>query len=125
MAYIGIRFRWQKEQQRGWTLLDPREPGNAVSNIDTLYVNLKDFQGFGSNSQSWLRVHFRTDHLEFLRYGAGIPYQMKYPESLQLLAALVQGRRLLIIGKTNLWEVDLEQVASLATEVTESTGKRK
>ena len=122
---VFIRFRWQKEQQRGWTLLDTRDPGNAVANLenlDVLYVNLKEFHGFDSNSQPWMQVKFTPGHMEFLRYGADTPYQMKYPESLELLTALVKGRRLLLIGKTNLWEINLEQVSR---RLPENRGRNK
>ncbi len=71
---------------------------------------LKEFAGFEGGSQSWMQVRFFPGHMEFLRHKAEAPYKMAYPEPLHLLAAMVKGKRLLLIGKTNLWEINLERV---------------
>lgn len=117
-----IRVRWKKggqtgqreyeREQRGWTLFEPdsKKPRNEESN--TFFVNLQGFPGFRrlSRNQSWMRVRLAPAHLEFLRYGAESPIKMNLPEPLKLLTAFVKDKRLLLIGRTHLWEINLERV---------------
>jgi WD40 repeat protein len=116
-----VRVRWKKagqpgqheyeHEQRGWTLFDPgrKKPGNEESN--TFFVNLQEFPGFRGLDQtdSWMRVRVAPGHLEFLRYGAESPYKMNLPGPLKLLAAFVKDKRLLLIGRTHLWDINLER----------------
>lgn len=109
-----VRFRWQKEKQRGWTLIDSTDPQKPAFYGNALYVHLKEFATFDEDSQPWMQVRFFPRHMEFLRHGAEAPYKMDYPEPMEVLAAMVKGKQLLLIGKTNLWEINLEQVFSLS-----------
>ena len=109
-----IRFRWEKEKQRGWTLIDTTDPEKPAFYGNALYVHLKEFDTFDESSQPWMQVRFFPGHMEYLRHGAKAPYKMDYPEPLQVLAAMVKGKRLLLISKTNLWEINLEHVFSSA-----------
>jgi hypothetical protein len=68
-----------------------------------------------------MQVRFFPGHMEFLRHGVEAPYKMDYPEPMEVLAAMVKGKQLLLIGKTNLWEINLEHVFISATEGTEDT----
>jgi hypothetical protein len=120
-----IRFRWEKEKQRGWTLIDTADPQKPAFYGNALYVHLKEFAAYNESSQPWMQVRFFPGHMEFLRHKAETPYKMAYPEPLQLLAAMVKGKRLLLIGRTNLWEINLERVFISATEGTEDTEARK
>jgi hypothetical protein len=103
-----VRFRWEKEKQRGWTLIDTTDPKKPAFYGNALYVHLKEFDTYNESSRPWMQVRFFPGHMEFLRYRAEAPYKMDYPEPLQVLAAMVKGKRLLLIGKTNLWEINLE-----------------
>lgn len=116
-----IRFRWQKEKQRGWTLIDTTDPKKPAFYGNALYVHLKEFDAFDEDSQPWMQVRFFPGNMEFLRHGAETPYKMDYPEPMQVLAAMVNGKQLLLIGKTNLWEINLDEVFISATEGTEDT----
>ncbi|MGD2087603.1 MAG: hypothetical protein PVH61_15560 [Candidatus Aminicenantes bacterium] len=116
-----IRFRWQKEKQRGWTLIDTTDPQKPAFYGNALYVHLEEYATFDEGTQPWMQVRFFPGHMEFLRHGAEVPYKMDYPEPMEVLAAMVKGKQLLLIGKTNLWEINLEQVFISATEVTEDT----
>jgi hypothetical protein len=116
-----VRVRWKKgdqtgqreyeREERGWTLFDPasKKPGNEESN--TFFVNLQKFPGFRGldQNQSWMRVRVAPAYLEFLRYGAESPIKMNLPEPLKLLTAFVKDKRLLLIGRTHLWEINLER----------------
>jgi WD40 repeat protein len=111
-----VRFRWEKQKQRGWTLIDTTDPQKPAFYGNALYVYLKEFASFDESTQPWMQVRFFPGHMEFLRHGAAAPYKMDYPEPMQVLAAMVKGKRLLLIGKTNLWEINLERVFMSATE---------
>jgi ligand-binding sensor domain-containing protein len=111
-----VRFRWQKEKQRGWTLIDTTDPKKPAFYGNALYVHLKEFASFDESTQPWMQVRFFLGHMEFLRYGAEAPYKMDYPEPMEVLSAMVKGKQLLLIGKTNLWEINLEQVFISAIE---------
>lgn len=116
-----IRFRWQKEKQRGWTLIDTTDPQKPAFYGNALYVHLKEYATVDESTRPWMQVRFFPGHMEFLRHGAEVPYKMDYPEPMEVLAAMVKGKQLLLIGKTNLWEINLEQVFISATEGTEDT----
>ena len=95
---------------------DDGEEKNTLSYQNTLYIHLEGFNSAAveGNFQPWMQLRLFPDHMEFLRYGAAEPYKMDYPESLRVLTAFVEGKRLLLIGKTNLWEINLEHASASA-----------
>jgi hypothetical protein len=101
-----------EKEQRGWVLFDTGKEKPRHEEPNTLYVNLRDFKAFRKSRQSqpWMRVRFTANQVEFLRYGSEQPYKMNLPEPLELLAAFVKDKRLLLIGRTHLWEINLERV---------------
>jgi len=111
-----VRVRWEKEKQRGWSLLDPNS--SRIEESNALYVNLREFDKFHSTRKKWgkpgiepwMRVRFfpNPHRMEFLLHGSDKPYRMDLPAPLNLLSAIVKGKRLILIGKTNLWEINLE-----------------
>lgn len=101
-----IRVRWQTADKQGWTLL---EPGNErIEEANSLYANLKEF--YSGGNQPWVRVHLKEQQIEYLLYGSSTPYLMDLQEPLDLLAAFVNGKSLLVIGKGNFFEINLEKV---------------
>jgi hypothetical protein len=112
-----VRVRWQTENKRGWTLLN-RTP-QRLEEINSLYVNLSNFDKYISNrkkwgdTQPWMRIRL-TDRqeLEFLLYGSSQPYVLNLPEPTDVLAAVIDDKRLILIGKQKLWEINLEHPLS-------------
>ena len=109
-----VRVRWEKENQRGWSLLNLDKARTEESNA--LYVNLREFDKFHSSrerwgkpgTEPWMRVRIISHRMEFLLHGVDRPFRMDLPASLTFLAAVVKGKRLLLIGRTDLWEINLE-----------------
>lgn len=117
-----IRIRWENPQQRGWSLVQLGTPGTPPHIPNSLYVNLNDFEKYhllrpkNGNKQvePWMRVYLTGNHVEFLCYGADESYRLNFPGPLQLVAAIGQGKRLLVFGKTNLWDINLEEAMRLS-----------
>jgi hypothetical protein len=132
-----IRILWQKDNRQGWTLVNPStvdystSAGSGDNNRDNirdnnrdnnrdknlyniLYVNLRDFGAWSTKrenvegAEAWMRIHFVPEGMEFLQFGAEAPYKMDFPDTTHLLVALVKGERMFVMGKTRLWEVNLE-----------------
>lgn len=121
------RIRWENKKQRGWTLVSPgkvngkvngKENGkeNIIGADNVLYFNVQKYGKFHhirQNSsapadQPWMRALFNPGHIEFLRYGSDTPFRVDFPEPMDMIAAFGKGERLLVIGKTALYEINLE-----------------
>jgi len=110
-----IRCRWEKDNKRGWTLFNPvdaKQEKQTGVQVNTLYVNVKEFNRFKGTSQPWMQVKFNPDGIEFLAHGAREAFAMDYPEPVELIAAFVRGKRLLLISKRSLWEINLEKAVA-------------
>ncbi|MCP5046311.1 MAG: hypothetical protein GY940_04010, partial [bacterium] len=116
-----VRVRWRDGNRRGWTVVHPGDD-TRVEEADSLYVNLSQFDKFISNrkkwgaTQPWMRVRLRPGNVEFLIHGSNRPFQMNLPAPTDVLAALVNGESLLLIGKTKLWDINLEYAMEQGVE---------
>ena len=109
-----LRVVWEQGTQRGWTLVKPLS-GAAIEEFNCLYVNLSLFDKYISHRDEfgtkppWMRVKVNRGDVEFLLYGATEPNRLRLPKDTEVLAAMVKEKKLLVIGKNHLWEIDLEQ----------------
>lgn len=108
-----IRVRWKNTVTQGWTLLNRK--GKRVEELNSLYVDLSKFDKYVSNrkkwgeTKPWMRVRLVDgQQVEFLLYGGNQPYVMHLPEATNVLAAIVNGQRLILAGAHKLWEINLE-----------------
>jgi hypothetical protein len=108
-----IRVRWQKQGRRGWTLLNPKDT-TRVEEHNSIYVDLSRFDKYISNRQKWgdiqpwMRFRMTENNLEFLLHQAPQPFRIPFSPNIDVLAAIVNKQSLLLIGTTNLWEINLE-----------------
>lgn len=101
-----IRVRWQASGRQGWTLLEPGS--ERIEEANSLYANLKELDS--GNAESWIRVLLNKQHIECLIHGSAAPFRIELQSPLDLLAAFVNGKSLLVIGKQDLLEINLEKV---------------
>jgi hypothetical protein len=114
-----MRVNWQSQTRRGWTLINPSD-NSRIEEFNTVYVNISNFTKYISNRDQWgsippwLRVHLKPSETEFLIFNSLQPYRLALPRETNIHSAIIDQKRLILIGKTHLWEINLEKAMESA-----------
>ncbi len=113
-AFIRARWKMKDDGRRGWSLSRGGRAGD--SGRDTFYVNVGGFDKFIKNREGWgypepwMQVLLKTDRMDVYRPGESLTYSLGFPAAVDLLAPVVVGETLYLIGERTLFEINLEHV---------------
>jgi hypothetical protein len=109
-----IRLRWDRAGVRGWGLLDRRTGDVLLDN--GLPVDVSGFDKYSAGRLAWgdltpwLQLNFAQEFVAAARPAAAQSYQIDLPTGFELLAPIVFRERLLLFGRHELLEVNLERM---------------
>jgi len=109
-----LQIQWEANGRRGWNRL---RSSDYTSYPDSAYfINLAAFDKFverriaWGDPSPWMTVAFDARYLDMGLQGFPRRFRIHLPRELDLVAPMLAGERLLLIGRHDLLEVDLNRV---------------